>query len=368
MYKAISRPSRAFPEDRKGIAWAMNLILLLRYMAALFGKWPYKAANNLVKKLARYHKLTVWPRNSFVTGALEPGYSDLDLTVIREEKNSSVGLFRDRYRNLKIFFPMLGEVNFYSGKNLQIIAENQNSFELKRDPMLVRHFQLTPIFTAIEAAVFLLRQLEKDLHNLRLHPEKRIKKWQSHFSAIKKELGGLPVAKALSLDEKNLKKTIVGAIIHLTQVAHIENLNTALIEKLNEKLNFLLHLLEVGINLSAENLFWTFDDWFVAWSPHRIVDSERLRVKFDPDQHDFFIAQMKWELCGALTQSDSDVLPVDTKEYLIRLKSLIEKALYFNYTKEMKRLLATYEQVIGNQVYLKKEYAKFSNEGVQSLL
>ncbi len=285
----------------------------------------------------------LWPRNSYVLKALEPGYSDLDLSLLQKKTNSSPQRFFSLYRHLRRFLPLLGEVNFYTQESLALVGQKHNSFELKRDPRLLDLLGRRPKPEPFEAAVFLLRQLEKDLHNLKKRPEKRLKKWLSHYREIAAAFPELDLSGPFALDAKHLPESIAGAVIHLSQIQFYSNWNPVRLRDLYDRLFFYIQLLDGGINLSTTKNFWTLDKWFIAWSPHRVVDTEAFRIKFSDDQLKFLVSQMYWEICGVLTQLESEFSRAAAATYLKHLKASTEQLLIFNNGQQVHDLLTFFD-------------------------
>jgi hypothetical protein len=319
----------------------------IRELISFTGSSLYSASLHVVRGMAAGLGFHLWPRNSYVLGSLEPGYSDLDLSLLQRGRGSRTELFFSIYGFFKRVWPLLGEVNFYTPESLSLIEGQHNSFELRRDPLLLKRLNKTLKPEPIEAAIFLLRQLEKDLHNLKKRPQKRLKKWRSHYQEIKSSFPESDLSGALVLDAGRITESVAGAVVNLIQVQFYSNWNPVRLREMNQRLFFYIQLLEGGIDLSAAKNFWTLEKWFIAWSPHKVVDAETFRVKFSDDQLRFLVGQMKWEICGVLSQLESEFSRSEAADYFGRLKASAEQLLIFNNGPQVHDLLLLFERALG---------------------
>ena len=154
---------------------------------------PYKAIFGLTKYILDDRFLSVWPRNSFHFGIINPGISDIDLTLFfaqatpKEQRKKSLG----RLASLKRIFPVLGEANVYRANEIGLFKEAGNFFELRRDPKLFSRLDRcwTKQRIASDAAVFALRALWSDYAHLKACPEQRRHKWGYIFQALNAQMG-----------------------------------------------------------------------------------------------------------------------------------------------------------------------------------
>lgn len=208
-----------------------------RTFLAIFGKFPYKIIHWLILRVFYDEKLgiRVWSRNSFELNYLEPGFSDLDLTVFCDNSENKDAAYKTlkRIENLKRFIPLIGEVNFYLASEIHKYEKHFNFFELARDPQLVAKLSITSKNILIEAIVFILKQLEGDIEMLHKCQEKRIKKWTFIYNLINQNIQEAELSKRIPFDGKKIKETMTCIILHLMKIFdHVE------FHKQFSKLNF----------------------------------------------------------------------------------------------------------------------------------
>ncbi len=275
--------------------------IILKNFLAKAGTRPYRLVirtlDFLVKKTGV--PVVLWPRNSYVLGSLEPGYSDVDLTLCFNERVSfkTMSYFIQGANWFRKICPLLGEINMYRGLPRKEFLKQHNYFELMRDPLLLASVDFVRTPSPEEAAVFLLRQLEKDINQISQFPEKRIKKWQSHFSQIDSKIPELEIKKRFPLRSDTLLTSIQFAIMHALEVA-----NPVIQADVHEKLNFYLELIRCKVNLYQARTLWTQSAWWVCFSPMQKFIHEIPPLPMSDIQIKVFAAQIRWEICGCLTQ------------------------------------------------------------------
>jgi len=156
------------------------------------GSYPYLVALSTVEQFAikifSRENCQLWARNSFITDSFKPLISDLDITVLLREPPSSEQLarFKQILRKIRLFFPPLGECNFYIESQAKRLSRWANPWEIQRDPRLFSWLSAVPaeISPSAYKCVFILRMLENDLENLYRTPKLRQNKWISHLQAV----------------------------------------------------------------------------------------------------------------------------------------------------------------------------------------
>jgi hypothetical protein len=145
----------------------------------------------------------VWAKNSFATGALIPGVSDLDLVLWlkKRPKEKTVKRLSGVRKWLKLSVPFMGEWTVLDKSMAQELQGSMNLFEWLRDPGLSKHLDRptpTPLALKAQGLVFYLRMLEADKENLKSRAEIRVLKWTHHRKMLRRELG-LPFKGEVSL-------------------------------------------------------------------------------------------------------------------------------------------------------------------------
>lgn len=130
----------------------------------------------------------VWYRNSLYFANILFLKSDIDLTVFFKSSHNSrdVAIFFKKFKFLKFFFPILGEVNCITHNVLKTLTWH-NCYELKRDPILVNlmlEHNLKTIFDNNNSKkVFIGRMIIVSFANLKNgYFDKR--KWDFYFSLV----------------------------------------------------------------------------------------------------------------------------------------------------------------------------------------
>lgn len=129
------------------------------------------------------HDCKVWSRNSFYFRKFIPGLSDIDISVTSKNKPEEFLLWKD---TLKIFFPWIGEVNWYPSLIASEMCFLCNKVELSRDPILSGNLQcLSTEVTDIDRFIFIVRMIDYDKSGLQSHPRSRTRKWAYHWDLVK---------------------------------------------------------------------------------------------------------------------------------------------------------------------------------------
>jgi hypothetical protein len=153
------------------------------------GRIPYSIAFDALQWLARHYShgsFELWARNSFLTSAFVPGYSDLDLTVYfhKTPRTSETAQLKKSLLKFKAIFPALGEINAYDPFLSSLASEFANPYDLERDPLLCKRLISRRARDPLVAGVFILRGLDSDAESLLKSPARRLPKWRAHFAAV----------------------------------------------------------------------------------------------------------------------------------------------------------------------------------------
>jgi len=308
-------------------------------MISYLGLKPYHMTLSLVKFGASYYdsKLEIWPRNSYVFGAIEPGFSDLDLTLYVPKQCDASKAYKflyliDKFRKI---WPLIGEVNLYFENELNFCLKHINKLELSRDKFLVKRMNYDFKFSASEAAVFLFRQLEKDVKNLARFPQRRLKKWNYHFEQVQYLLPENLKNQLLDLQHKNLVDSIVSVIVFLCGANH-----SIFINDLNEKLQMYFEFLIKDVDLSKLRPLVVKDPWIYVFAIHKISFLEIAPVTLSIAQQQILSLQIKWELWGLKTQlNEQNAKRISThKKYLLEK---LEKQNQFQCSAEFVNIIET---------------------------
>lgn len=255
-----------------------------------FSAFCYNFAARKVIQLGDGSKATFWTRNSYVTGNLVYGLSDIDFTLYLRDLDfpCDEGPYLKRYENLKRFFPFLGEINIYKQSQEELIAKLINPLELERDPTLAQReiLRIDPTYkTDVDRFTYLFRMFLSDKENILLTPGARIAKWKRHFKAI-----DIDVSK---LSSDNLYSSIIEALINLSHESFRQTLEDfmSLPNSINNRL-----LISNLITFAPQ--LWHFS--FRGVSEVQAVVYQISESSFR-DQN-YFFSQLKWELFGLITQ------------------------------------------------------------------
>ncbi len=262
----------------------------------------------------------VWARNSYALGYLEPGFSDLDITLYSKIESEQANSFLRFYAWLKIFLPFLGEINFYTDRKIEQLKIYANSFEISRDPKLQELMQTSGVFSRYEAAVFLLRQIEKDFNQIERFPHKRIKKWKFHYQQMILIFPELEISSKVPFDPVRIRETILLLILQLCNIR-----NPVLESNALQSLEFYLELSSRNFNFYKISPSGFSDPWFFCWAFPKLQANQVYPVKLTEDQNSFIECQFTWEICGYLSQTASANSEIQFRSHLLNLDRVIAK-------------------------------------------
>lgn len=309
---------------------------ILRDLLSLFGYWPYALSLVFLRFIiiCTRSQIEIWPRNSYQMKTLEPGYSDLDLTLFVKDGASvaSSHRFFYIYKILQKVLPFLGELNVYNKDLALFVSTHHNYFELSRDPIFFQKFHVQKKPDFYEGAVFLFRQLEKDVHNLVIHPKKRLKKWKSHLEMINQAFPDENLLVKIPIDEEKLVQTIIAFIVHLCGCW-----NPIFSNEMREKLDFYLALLEKKVVFEKLNYLPKKDSWFISFIGIKFSDLPAVGT-LNNDQVRFLVKQIEWEFCGVLSQILIQNNVEECLQHLQKILLYIEKMNFIDNHKELEEL------------------------------
>jgi hypothetical protein len=163
------------------------LFYLDKYLPRTLARLPYSfAATCISLKFKKLKKCEIWFRNSYIENSFVFGISDLDISVLLDEFDFKlITDAKNAFREMKMLFPFMGEVNFYIKNQILNLSASINQYEELRDPKLKLLLNNTHDFDEkTEKIVFLLRALISDKKNLILNPQLRQRKWKNHFYVL----------------------------------------------------------------------------------------------------------------------------------------------------------------------------------------
>jgi hypothetical protein len=275
------------------------------------GRIPYAVT---LRALEGYFRTTigrveVWPRHSYVSGALVPFLSDLDVTLWLEHRPgaASVPAFRRSLKHATKLFPLLGEANIYVADEQELLRFG-NVFELERDPILLERTHSSPIEIAdwAQASVFVLRQIDADYANLAHNPASRERKWRTHFELLSSRLpeaAEAPVtieglfALAARLGAPGDEAAFAAEAARFIAIPH-------------------------GDRTESQPV----SDWWRALFPQWFCHKGFAYPPITGRALELFLAQLSWEIWGVWTQSLHNPLAPSFPNHLKRLQAVLGEA------------------------------------------
>lgn len=201
----------------------------------------------------RFPSIRLWVRNSFYTNDIVPGLSDIDLTIL-STKDELDPFAIESIHFLKSIFIILGEINFYSNRSLELIKDIHNSYELQRDPILMSFAQIKVTSSPIDASIFLLRTYESDRDNLQKRSKLRIRKWAKVFKIFNIEINELNRDRVDQLLNERVGEDILKNEMISSPHRWLEN-NWSTLQNI-EVINFYSHLDENACQIVAGQIRW----------------------------------------------------------------------------------------------------------------
>jgi hypothetical protein len=126
----------------------------------------------------------IWYRNSFYFGYWKFLSSDIDITIVFEHAHKKDIQKISRYHAyFRRFFPIIGELVIFSEAHQNAILKCVNYYELQRDPILVKRYQLLKSPDEYEKIIFLHKFLISNWHKSNIDAQ-RSSKVQFYSSLI----------------------------------------------------------------------------------------------------------------------------------------------------------------------------------------
>ncbi|MCB0368712.1 MAG: hypothetical protein KDD45_04510, partial [Bdellovibrionales bacterium] len=273
----------------------VNIYRKIRYSFKIFGKLPYQVLLLLIKfwSFIFSRQVKVWPRHSYVTGTLTPGYSDLDLTIFigKEENESKIYYIYLGIIILKKIFPWCGEINIYHSSFEKYYQNSFNQYLLKRDPYLLDRLDFKKKPDPFEASVFLLKNLESDLNGLKQWPSQRLNKWKKHYTDIQADFPRLEIPKNAPFDETQILESVVSLVLYLMGLP-----NNEIFTQGYRSIDYYLELVFRNVSfykLSSKSLQ---DPWLLVLSIQKIKPEDIYPISLSPHHTNFLKEQIKWEI------------------------------------------------------------------------
>lgn len=255
-----------------------------------FSSLCYQLGFRLVSSMAKSGESQIWARNSYASGQLVYGLSDIDFTLVLFDQNSPCdeGPYLRRYELLKKALPFLGEINIYKQSQFNLISSLINRYELDRDPTLKASSLLRlpqPLDEDAEKFTYLFRMFLSDRENLERTPETRIAKWIRHLEVVD--------ADTSQIGSSTLYQNLIGILVNLSG----PDLKVALEDYLNLPLIINNRLLDSKLIIFAPQL-WHSCFRGVGNLQETLDQISEASFK----EQSYFFTQLRWELFGLVTQ------------------------------------------------------------------
>ncbi len=259
--------------------------------------------------------LLVWPRNSLFHNYFGFLKSDLDITFLFLDQKNFIEHAILSKSFLK-YFPLIKEANYYSFRDLNRVSCLINSFELKRDPILL---ELVSDFNKIEKSkaepiIYLLRTFLSN-HLGFLQPTKRdLIKWRYHLT-----LSCLP------LNDKT--KPILCLKEALQIYFNSNHYFDALMDYFDKKNQNIPDHLNFDQNPSPKELFVIF--------PHMFTYKEIAYTwDFSENEIECIMAQISWEIWAMYTQIDMHLTKNQSQQHFSNISRFL-KHLHTKYPRKL---------------------------------
>jgi len=253
----------------------------------------------------------IWPRNSYILNRLVFLKSDIDLTLFFAKKLDVNDLLKiqSAFFILNKSMPLFSEFNVYDqSTNFKYL----NSCEKQRDILL--QIPARPN-TIAQKVVFILRMIWGDKANLTSCPNKRVKKWQGHFTDLNLgEIKSINIENILLSFKEQLPENFSNFYLKLVKlkITDINSINRFYLENVSQLKNFILSSPAKWIGASIAN-------------NHLAQDLEDIK-SFTSFEKEIIKEHIYWEFWGLETQrhlnfDDLNVRP--HKENLQRVLDVI---------------------------------------------
>jgi hypothetical protein len=248
-------------------------------------------------------KCEIWTRHSLYFNNINPGISDIDLTLIVSdddfypEKLIEIHQFM---KKIKKILPVIGEANIYTNGLIDEYSMYFNYFELSRDPILKkrcrkkenRNFQT-------EGLVFFLRGLYSDIEKIKEFNKLRLKKWKFFEKLIKTKI---PKG-FLDINDTNFNADLLVTQFHkaFNDKIHVDldELNSIFSNK-NEI--YVLSDSELFRKLFPHRWLYTDKETYFKYS---FKEDKKLYQSDTEEEKKIIYQQIAWEFSGVLSQVGS---------------------------------------------------------------
>jgi hypothetical protein len=323
--------------------------IVLKKILSYCGSFPYSLTLFIVRSCAGIFGIrgSIWPRNSYVLGYLEPGFSDLDLSFVLKPDATPRVLSQCHgfVAAIRRVWPLVGEINAYIGTPSEAFFKSHNYFELRRDPYLARLSTHLRFPDPVEGAVFLFRQLEKDCNQVHQMPQRRMKKWRSHLVLIHEAMKQLELSKYVTLREASLSDDVTRAILHCMEIS-----NPLVWNQVYEMLTAHFELMRSGVDPYKMRPLFATDSWWLAFTATRLEDLAIPPRHLSELQLKFFVRQIRWEICGCISQVHLKNA-FFMRTHFEKLRSTVRKQRSIQYAEELNELLDLVDGALKNPIF-----------------
>jgi len=242
-----------------------------------------------------------WPRNSYRSGRLEYGMSDIDWTVVltKDQSREKIESSLEKVARKKIY--PHGEMNVYWKSDLPQVFLHGNFFELRRDPDLVSWARKIGVSireagNPSELVAFLTKMFLSDYHNLKKVPELRKKKWIGHLNDL--ELDPNLLESFWSLGDVRELIFILSRVI-----ARVMRLDEGESESIGGALHFLGELSSKKEVIYQKEFDFEAQPWIFILGLNWLAFSDRRLPSFSKQQALVGVELVRWEIHASYSQS-----------------------------------------------------------------
>lgn len=267
---------------------------------------PYDYALQIVRSSFKDFDVQIWSRNGHALKTLTPGASDLDITVY-SYSDLDINKFIDRYGNLKLYLPFLGEINWIDSRYVNNFRSYLNPMEANRDEVLKTMIHFEKDVSLSDKTTFFLRCLASDTYGIRENFNARKRKWNRHML----DLGINPIGENID-SPMDIFEYCNHRLVQESIGGSPQNFLTKLIEQKDNDINawnrFYSKVKKKDFILMAPN------HWIGASLHHKSFEEDiKVLSNFSACENDLLISQLEWEIWGLFTQ----YLYISEKENLI---------------------------------------------------
>lgn len=270
---------------------------ILRLLPYSISSLPYDFAFRFVQSSFQDLDIELWSRNSHALKTLNPGASDLDITVYANNSSPEIiNSFFKRFTQIKRYIPFLGEINWIDAGEIKNFVPFLNPYEADRDLELKTKFNYRTKKSQAYKICFFLRCLASDTYGIRTDYNSRKRKWNGHLED-------------LGFSAQRDSFVTPDAIFHfLEQKLLLENIPSY-------KEGFLGKLIQnYHQDINSWNRFYSSTEvrdfmilapnrWLGATLHYQNMDQDLIMInKFTSLEKELFISHLEWEIWGLFTQ------------------------------------------------------------------